>query len=334
MLNVQATKCPSHRIITIPDESFEMLDEHTYKLRLRPCEYKSNILISPHRHENRISTDILKFRLYCLRHSIKITSYGSMNQLPFLGIFSDEVILETNSKLSEDMYNDSILTGNGVVGDPGPYAKQGTKLIDVERGHMRREACHEITDDETVDYFGSMDLFIRESSYRLFRKLTHARVLPRNCFWAEILITKKLRREMTKYPYHRPVVGLDRSFQQSLLDAHHDHFMSLQVLTSLLNNVLFLCGGGSANLFVVVPVLAVAMVEQLLHPPVQNVYRKLAERRHGSIGKEVPFMTDIRFPELPMKVWEMVDEGSKHIKANVTIEKYTPPEEKRAKLLL
>lgn len=313
----------TQKIVIIPDESFERLDEHTLKLQIRPCDFSKSILISPHRRENRISTDILKFAIYCRQNKKKIIAYGSMNQLPFLGIIADEVILETNSRLSQDMYNDTILTGNGVIGEPKNYSY--AMFTDVEHGHMRGESCRAISEEEVVEEFASMDLFIRQSSYRLFQKLSAANTLPKNCIWAEILNYPIVREEMTKYPYHLPVIGLDRSFQQSLLDVHHDHFMAIQILTSFINNVRFLCGGGSANLFVVVPIMAIAMVEQLLHPQVESVYRKLAVRRYGNIGKNIPLISGERAPTLPMESWQEVDEKIDQIQANFQIDDFVVP---------
>lgn len=320
------------KIILVPDDKFEQLDDHVFRLQIRLCNFQKNILISPHRKENRISTDILKCAVYCRKNKIRLTAYGSMNQLPFLGIIADEVILETNSRLSEDMYNDGILTGNGVIGAPQKHTY--AKFEDVEHGHFRRECCDAVTDKEVVEEFAGMDLFVRRSSYNLFRKLSSINILPKDCIWAEILNFPIVREEMTKFPYHLPVIGLDRSFQQSLIDAHHDHFMAIQILTSLLNNVRFLCGGGSANLFSVVPIMVIAMVEQLLHPPVQSVYRDLAIRRYGKIGKSIPLISGERDPILPIELWQEVDEKMELMQAQFQIEDFEAPPYRPVRRLL
>jgi len=318
MLKIQKIKKTPQKIIIVPDDNLEVLDNHTRRLQLRTNHYNDTVLINPHRHENRISTDILKFCLFCRRKNIRIVAYGSMNQLPFLGIFADEVILETNSQLAKEMYNDRSYTGNGVIGNV--HSHSSAKFVNVERGWERRQAEGSISDDDVVENFASMNLYIRESSYNLFNELKED--LPKDCVWAEILSHPHVRHEMTKCKYHRPVIGLDRKFQQGLINAHHDHFMALQILTSLLNNVKFLCGGGSANLFVVVPIMAIAMIEQLLRPHVRNVYRKLAVKRYGQVGNTLPFMSGERAPTTPMEVWQGVDSLMDAMKAEVSFGKF------------
>jgi hypothetical protein len=80
--------------------------------------------------------------------------------------------------------------------------------------------------------------------------------LPRDFIWCEIKhgTLANLIREVGKVRSSVPILGLDKQFQRTLISKFGSHFMSIQILSSLLNGARFFCGAGSGHVFTVAPV--------------------------------------------------------------------------------
>lgn len=283
MLNLfpRFTNQCQHTVKIIPDENFEHPKTYwpiqpgdIWTIDLTKKNYDKEVVIFPHRKENENNTFLLKLKVYCEKHKIGIVSKGDLNQFPLLSLFSDKLILDAGSNLR------------------GMYVGGSSYRCRLKHRPDSQEifnAAKTIDDDEVVSYFKSMTIFVRESSYDLFNKSD----LPENVAIAEIRNGNTQQRRIIRDNTEFPILGLDYKFQQSLLEKVGHHYMSFQVLGGLLKNWKFICGGGSANLFCLLPVTSLILSEakNMFTPSTQNIIRNLSVARYGNLGHEIPIIS-------------------------------------------
>lgn len=321
--------CKPHQIILVPDEAFERVDDRVVKLTLNPSSFSGDFVISPHRSENTNNTDLLRLRLYCRDRNLKLISYGSLNQLPFLSIFSDEVWLENNSKL-EMIYRTGSKcdTFNGIIGDLNKYFKK-VKNVETFSKNWWDLKIHDIKRERIVDEFASMRIYIRQSSYSLFNKLLEDGTIPKNHLWLEVKFATNFSYNFLKNgcAFNSPMVGLNKLFQRKLLKVTKNHYMTIQLLSSLIRSNFFVCQAGSANLFSVVPVVSIMLHEWWLYD--LALCRKMAIKRYGPIGKIIPFLSHYPGTLLNKDQIKFFDIAMKKIKPRYEIIRFKELEEWR-----
>ena len=218
-------------------------------------DYDSEIVIAPHYNETYISLQLFKLAIYCKKHKIKVTSIGSMNQLPFFGLFSDEAICLKDTHL-HNIYSSNYSS----FGTDASYFNQIPNFKDIYGGSMGINGfpeVNEISIDEVIKEFVFPPIFLRRSTIDYFKDLS----LPQNIIYCEIKthFYPKLT-NLIKYNFPN-AVGLDKSFQRDLLEKSGDHFMGIQLLASFLKGWQFIAAGGSVNLFNVLPIRPLCFLE-------------------------------------------------------------------------
>lgn len=291
-------------------------------------KFNREIIIAPHHRENYGNTGFLKLKAYCDRYNIKITSFGLLNQLPVFSIFSDKVILQNDDAALNNLYHGASTAGADKSFIPllskAMYAEVYTpftqyvaimnQTANIEDRPFMMAAAKTISDEETAEMFAHANVYIRQSSYELF----HTLKLPSNVIVCEFkpAIGPKLRpgddpnpivnwvKKRGKY-LSFPITGLDKEFQKKLLNEVGSHYMSIQIMASLINNWIFMCYGGSSNLMCLLPVKCLTMFDFWINtnPSTQNTIRRMAELRYGDIGSKVPV-----FPHPVTKLRKILDE--------------------------
>jgi hypothetical protein len=218
-------------------------------------DFEKEIVIAPHYNETYISLELFKLAIHCKKNKVKITSIGSMNQFTFFGTFSDEVIC------LKDTHLHNIYASNySSFGTDGSYFHKIPNYVDIYKGGMDMNAfpeANQISIDEVIEAFTFPPLYVRDSTFNYFNSLD----LPSDIIYCEIknnFYPKLLNFIKNNFP---DAIGVDKSFQRSLLKEAKDHFMGVQLLASLYKGWQFIAAGGSVNLFNVLPVRPLLFLE-------------------------------------------------------------------------
>lgn len=310
----------------IPDHLIEKIairfngDIHNFSiLDINPeKEYTKEIIITPHFRENYGNIGFLKLKLYCDKHKIKLTSYGLLNQLPVFSVFSDRVILHENKEALQKLYQGVSVSGgnkkfisvlsNAEYSEVYMTFQNYIKLMNPEKGvadhnciYLER-AVKEISNEEVASHFHTPAVLITETAYKVFQKLD----LPHNVIMCEFKPTmgpnskRNFSKPIIDWVYEHetrlslPIMGIDRNFQNNLLQQVQSNFMSIQILASLINKWFFMCFGGSSNLMCLLPVYNMTLYDFWLNgnTSVLNAIQKMSELRYGQIGKNIPISFD------------------------------------------
>lgn len=277
MFNISLVEDDSFEEITLPSSQHEGEKiGYKYKFHAR-SDFNSEMVIAPHFNETYISFELFQLSLYCKKNKIKLTSIGSMNQFPFFGLFSDEVIC------LKDTHLHNIYASNySSFGTDGSYFSKIPNFVDIYGGGMGMHGFHqhnEISLLDVINAFSFPPIFIRRSTYDFFKSLD----LPSDIPYCEIKLNfypklVNLVREVLP-----DSVGLDKKFQKELLQKSKDHFMGIQLLASLYKNWHFIAAGGSVNLFNVLPVRPLCFLENDtdLKSEYINISKTFAQKRYG-----------------------------------------------------
>jgi hypothetical protein len=307
-----------HTIRLIDDESFERTEVDRlwtgdsspldlWSLDINQGNWEKTVHILPIFKENEHNTELFKLKLYCERENIQLVSHGRLNQLPLLSQLSDRVVLDGGASM------------NSLYTESSHYC---TRQRRMEKDERFWKCAKEISDEEVVEKFKSTTLCIRRSSYEFFLKEN----FPKRLVVAEIRLGNDQQKKYVEKNSPVEITGLDYEFQRSLVKRSNHHYMSLQVLGSLLNQWSWICGGGSANLFCLLPVNCLILTEagKMFRPSTRNIIRKLAQNRFAELGAIVPIIDTstqwTRQLNITKRQWGAIQYASKHIKQNVIIE--------------
>lgn len=251
----------------------------TFKFRLpvRKAKAKETIRIAPHCGENWATVDLLRFKLYCELNKIKVIAYGNLNQLPFLSIIADELMLDKAPGL------DRLYTGMSINGNRRYKADNLKNYVETHafESDFVKKAIENISDDEVVDRFANYDVFIRKSTFDLFKYLN----LPRDLVIAETKWGGDTVLE--KFP---SVIGIDKVFQSDLIQRVDNHYMGMQILGSQLLNWVYFSSGGSGNLFCIIPIKYLTYFDVLATESTARLVRLMSIKRYGEIGHRYPIV--------------------------------------------
>lgn len=288
-------------------------------------KFDHEIVVTPHYMENYGNVIFWKLKLFCEKNNIKLTSFGLLNQLPVFSIFSDKMILQNRANLGQIYQGPSMvgaekdfinLLTNAEYSEVRTMWKNHILVMNPPKNSRKYKmlqksmpyyvaAAKEISDEQVAERFSNLNVFIRESSLKLFHKLK----IPKNLIVCEFKTCLLGQQKVHLYPVHKwivenkdkfiyPLVGINRNFQKKMLSGCGNHYMSIQILASLLNNWQFMCQGGSANLMSILPVKSLLFNEQWINPSasVRNILRMIYRNRLGAIGETIPTICPI--PEI------------------------------------
>ena len=315
MLKVYQQKFSSnchHTIRIINDEDFERPDHRNldlWNLDINQGSWNDSVKIQPHYGENTQNMELFKLKIYCEKNNIQVISRGRLNQLPLLSQISDRVELESKNNMVK------------IYSDGSHYLNHRKEIPPKRNSQLWEKSWQEISDEEVIDRFMSTTVCIRRSSYEFFIK----EKFPKRLTVAEVRIGNNQQRRHISDNAPMKITGLDYSFQKQLVEKSKDHYMSVQVLGSLLNQWSFLCGGGSANLHCLLPVNWLLLTETPKHFGFStiNIIRGLARSRYGEIGDIVPVIdTSTRWTKnlnIDKNTWRLMDNACKSIRQEVSL---------------
>ena len=170
-------------------------------------------------------------------------------------MFCDEIVL---TKGAQNFYGG--ISTNGFRG--GANIARG-RFRNVERGHFR-QVFSGLATEKVIQRYQRRKVHILESAYDKFQSLN----LPSNRIICEIKPGRTawsggwVREEM-KFLNLPMVEGIDYEFQRKLLKiTGPENYMATQILASKYLNWQYICIGGSALLFSVIPAKSILLAEQ------------------------------------------------------------------------
>jgi len=265
----------------IPDDSLESWNGKK-RFIFENVDYHECLVISPSYHENYLNTQLLKLKIWADRNGIKLISYGCFNHFPFYSIFSHEVILQPPHKKPNWYKGDSF---NRIVRPNRDEIKQlGGKWVNEKQFKVER-----ISDEDVVSHFANKRVSIRQSTVDAYERCKKNGLIPNDLLIAEVKATAiKLR----KFLGTQGVVGHNFALQESILEiTGYNNYMGCQILTSHLNNWIYIACGGVGNLFSVIPMRVIYFSEfNLRRYSASNIIRQLAIKRYGEFGKTFPLL--------------------------------------------
>jgi hypothetical protein len=270
------------------------------------------ITVTPHMEENWQNLELLKLKVYCEKNNIGIIGYGRTNQFPFLSIFSDKVILNTSCQ--NPTWYRGHFTSNKVV--PLKFKN----ICDLK---LALRITRNIKPEEVVDRFANWEIYIREESYNKFLEIKD--VLPKNIIVCEIKSGVKLARNFIENKKTENVFGVDYSFQKELTQQTGvDNYMSIQLLSSLFLNWQYLCIGGSANLFCMMPIKTLFLCDQAIG----GIWKyRILEGMYSRRYRQVPIIgPNLRVTSNSKKIATKLQQNwEKMMKAKEVLDKYSDP---------
>lgn len=242
-------------------------------LVLKPRAYDSFVSVNPCNDENWISTDLFKFRLWAERNKKHVIGNCSYNQIPMYSLFCDELIITKH--FFQNWYDHS-----------GSYSKVEKivkkNYIDIE---YKRDFFQNISDQEAATEFTNKKIYILKSVYDKFilddikyknviicelKYRTNQKMKNKICSAKHIL-----KNELHCY-------NKNNLIQKRIMEVStQNHYMSYQILGSLLKNWQFLCCGGSSNLMCVLPIKSLFYCDYTMNNSVQTIIQKIYNNLFG-----------------------------------------------------
>lgn len=289
-----------HEIVVVPDEMIdkfplwnEIIQFHWdhFSYEFRQLEDAPKLKIYPHKEENTINFDLFRIAIWCRRNNFHLHSFGSLNYFPLHSLIGHQATMLDDPSNLCGIYGRLAGLPDGSIGiDDIAYSFYrpnggSLHLVDGEYKEVDvngntpltpwvRKIKQEVTDQDVVDQFKWMKVYIRQSTYNLWEQLTNEGLLPKNSIWCEVKYEHNPHFKLNTYPaidmiskhdFGMPVVGLDEyKFQRAILDRSGQHYLGLQILCSLLSDCYFLCLRGSANLISLLPIKCICYSEAYL----------------------------------------------------------------------
>lgn len=304
--------------------NFSILELNPHK------EYDKEIVIAPHHRENYGNVNFWKLKLYCDRHRIKLTSYGTLNQLPVFSLFSDKVILQNDHNLSQ-LYTPVSLAGArksflkhlttaeyaevkikwkqyNILMNPGPKPRPAWHMVNRLVPYLGA-SVREITNEEVISRFWNPTVCIREETYNKYRELVKEG-LPNHIVCAEFKgSTPETKSWVSKLSL--PMMGMDRNFQKNWLKKTGNHYMGVQILASAYSNWIFACRGGSSNLMIILPVKTILLDDDWISPNknVRRIAQGVYAMRYPELEGRIPLICPPRVEERLESVLTQVNRG-------------------------
>ena len=248
------------------------------KLIIKPQIYDEFVSVNPCSNENWISTDLFKFRLWAERNKKHVIGNCCYNQIPLYSLFCDELII--TKSFFQNWYDHA-----------GSYSKikkivGGKNYIDIE---YKRDFFQNISDEDAASNFTNKEIYILKSAYDKF--------IFDDINYKDIIICELKDRTdqrmkdkicSTKNMFKNKLYCYDKKhkIQKHIMElSTQNHYMSYQILGSLLKNWQFLCCGGSSNLMCVLPIKSLFYNDFTMNNSVQTIIQKIYNNLFGFKGK-------------------------------------------------
>lgn len=260
------------------------------------------VLVTMHQFENFNNIEVLKFALMCRRKGVRITAYGMLNQLPLFGIFADSAILQVNPSWSKNVYprdGDDHSTTYETFDLFGELADDFDMAFNLSRPpgppeswpSFLREPEYEITDQEVAREFLCPDLFVREQALEAYRGMAKDGFIGRDTIMCEVKINSAcggrhlldIFRKKTE-GYEIPVCH-DQGYRRELCRRSGMDLMSVQALSSLDSNWMWISYGGASNILPFFPIKILSLSDAYVRP---ELTRALFSGRYGPFGDVFP----------------------------------------------
>lgn len=289
--------------------------DHLY-YQFNKKEYAREVLLFLNLHEHYNNLELLKFALMCKRYSTKITVYTNINEFPLVSTFADAAILYPGK--TDEVYrhitryeHDRKIVGklfDQFVSSPhGLHDAIGLSRTQKENWPLLLEIAEDqISDEEVVEKFSFPEIHIRESAYIKYKQIKNQ--LKENAIVCEVKVSEQkplgydtgenflssLERNTKDFALE---IIKDKSENAWLANICGHDYMGVQIICSFLKNWMWICYGGSCNIFPFFPVKILSMTDQTI---CESLTRKMSIERFGEIGKV--------FPEFQSLIYCMPDE--------------------------
>lgn len=257
------------------------------------------LYIEPHRSENYENVGLVKLKIYCDDHNIKLISFGHKNQLPLLSMISDEIRL-----VDYPEYYDGIYGGKyGLTSWRNPQQESLNRVIiksnlvthiSDNNKDSRIKKINNIDETRIKDFLMNPNVYIRKESFDIFEREKAS--LPKDVIVCEI----KKCNYRDKLLNESNFLGLDYAFQQLLVSRFKYHYMTLQILASFYLDWFYVCIGGSANLFSLLPIRCLIMGDSCLedsYPMLETIYNGLPKLvykyKNNESVEEINYLRDL-----------------------------------------
>lgn len=267
-------------------------------------KFKRETLLFLNLHEHYNNIEILKFSLLCKMYNTRLVVYTHINEFPLVSTFADAAILYVSN--TEEIY-DHITRydySRDVVGKlfnqflSSPHGLNDAIALsrtDSQKWPLLLEIANEtISDEEVVDNFCFPKICIKETSYQKYLEIS--KELKENLIVCEVktseekqlgydtgeIFLESLEKNTKKYILE---VKTKKIFNKKLAKFCGEDYMGVQILCSFLKNWMWICYGGSSNIFSFFPVKILSLTDQTL---CKELTRKMSIKRFGEIGKVFP----------------------------------------------
>jgi len=260
-------------ILVLNNYSFKYQDNYE-KVTVMDKKTDDYLYIEPHRSENYENFGLVKLKIYCDDHNIKLISFGHKNQLPLLSMISDEIRL-----VDYPEYYDGIYGGTyGLTSWQNPQQESLNRVImksnlvthiNNSNKDSRIKKINDVDEARIKNFLMNQKIYIRKESFDIFEKEKIS--LPKDVIVCEIKKCKYRDKLLNESNF----LGLDYTFQKSLVSRFKYHYMTLQILASFYLDWFYVCIGGSANLFSLLPIRCLMMGDSCLensYPMLEKIY--------------------------------------------------------------
>jgi hypothetical protein len=300
-----------NRIRVMKNQDFEVKDIMGVKHHIcvfNDKKFKNSIVVRMHYKENYNNVEVFKFALWCRKNDIRLVMYGCLNQLPIFGLFADAAILQDKDDWSRFIYDSKATHYNCEDGIFG-----GFEVFNGANADVAFNACLETTrpgdlspdqwpllmslserfvsDEEVVNHFSFPTIYVRESAMEKYQSMRDGGVIPRDLIMCEVKLSAdcggehllSIFREKTK-SYPLPIC-YDLDFRRRLCEASGQDYMSIQVLSSIASNWMWIAYGGSSNILPFFPIKILSLSDVWCR---YELTRKLFLNRYGPLGEVFP----------------------------------------------
>lgn len=235
------------KIIITPDSSFQALSDNVSLKIFDEIDATNEYAIQPFAPEHYNDVDLVAHKILANNHT-KITCVQSLNYLPVLSKISHQAILHDRHGL-ELAYAFQVSS----ISNDNPL-KINAK--DIQHKDAFTQEVKDVPIQTIIQKIQDTPTYIRQSTFDLYHKLDKEGKIPHDIIACEIKYEyPEPRKFLQQFPTiaSMPLYGLDYSWQKELVELTGTHYMGIQVLGSLLANWYYICLGGSARLFSLLP---------------------------------------------------------------------------------
>lgn len=236
------------KIIITNDRNLKQISK---RVCLKTFEYNASAnqyAIAPFTPEHYNDVDLVAHKIIADQNQTKIVAIHSINYLPVLSKISHQALMSNYHGLQNAYeFSTSIINNENPLQIP-------TK--DIQHKDAFTQDVKNVSIETITQKIHDTPTYIRQSTLDLFDKLNKQGKIPHNIIACEIKYSfDEPRKLLQTFPTiaNMPLFGLDYSWQKELIQLTGNHYMGIQILGSLLANWYYICLGGSARLFSLLP---------------------------------------------------------------------------------